>query len=288
LKIQTGQTSSVKLSYNRNTQYISLLSYTSISTPKDRWKLADPHIKPVTSDQYALGYYRNWINNLLETSIEFYYKNTDNLSEFKNDAVIDMNPHIETDLIPAKGKNYGAEFMFRKNSGDLEGWLSYTYSRSLRKTNGIFAEEKINSNHWFPSSVDKPNNFSLVATYHVNKRWRFTGTFNYSTGRSVSLPEYRYNSNGYTIIYYSDRNKYRLPDYHRLDLAVSIDESLKRSKIWKGSWTFSIINVYGRKNAYSVFYQKPELTQSSRSTTGLYKLYIIGMPLPTITYNFIF
>lgn len=289
LKLQTSKTSSVKLSYNRNNQYITLLSYTSISTPKDRWKLADPTIKPIVSDQYALGYYRNWLNNLLETSVEFYSKNTANLSEFKNDANIDMNPTIDIDLINATGRNYGAELMFRKNSGDFEGWVSYTYSRSLRQTNGVFAEEKINDNKWFPSSVDKPHNLSIVTTYHFNKRWRFTGTFNYSTGRAVTLPEYQYKSGGYQLIYYSDRNKYRLPDYHRLDLAISLDESLRRSKKWKGSWTFSIINVYGRKNAYSVFYQKekPSIANDYKQYS-LYTLYIIGIPFPSITYNFIF
>lgn len=288
-KIQTTDNSSVKISYNRNTQYISLLSYTSIPTPDDIWKLSDKHIKPVKANQFALGYYRNINKNTIETSVEVYYKMLDNLPEFKNNSSTDTNVHIETELLSTKGKNYGVELMIKKNSGVLEGWVSYTYSRAFRQTSGLFSEEIINNNSWYKSSYDKPHNLSVVSTYHINKRWRLTGTFNYSTGRAITLPEYKYTIAGQELIHYSPRNKYRLPDYHRLDIALSIDESLRRSKKWKGSWTFSIINVYARKNAYSVFYKKEEPTFSNNyKQYSLYKLYIIGIPLPTVTYNFIF
>jgi hypothetical protein len=298
-KIQFNERNSVKLSYNRNDQYISLISYSSISTPNDVWKLSDTYMKPIISDQYAIGYYRNFKNNIIETSIEVYYKKLSNLTEYKNDANIEMNEHLETELINASGKNYGVELLLKKNKGKLDGWISYTYSRSLKKTNGYFPEEKINNNTYYPSSYDKPHDLTITGTYHINRRWRFAGNFSYSTGRAVTLPEIKYTvpNDMYSIyktisneiIYYSDRNKYRLPDYHRLDLSLSMDESLRIRKKWKGSWTFSVLNVYARKNAYSVFYKKEEPTKSNNyNTFSLYKLYLIGQPLPTLTYNFIF
>jgi hypothetical protein len=157
------------------------------------------------------------------------------------------------------------------------------------RTNGNTASDQINNNNWFPSNYDKPNNFVINANYHLSRRWRFSTLFVYSTGRPVSLPEMQYNYNGFQLISYSDRNKYRLPDYHRLDVSITLDESLRLKKKWKGSWTLSIINVYGRKNTYSVYYQKNSSAKSNnQSEYSLYELYIIGVPFPTLTYNFSF
>jgi hypothetical protein len=153
----------------------------------------------------------------------------------------------------------------------------------MQKTNGTFSSEQINNNSYFPSDYDKPHNVVLNANYHISRRWRFSGSFTYNTGRPVTLPELKYQQGVYQLLYYSDRNKYRLPDYHRLDISITLDETLRLKSKWKGScWTLSIINLYGRKNAYSVFYQK------DGNEYHLYKLYIIGMPLPTLTYNFAF
>jgi hypothetical protein len=286
LKIQVNDFSSVKLSYNRNIQYLSLLSYSSVSTPNDVWKLADPFIKPIICSQFAAGYFRNFKDNTYETSIELYYKELKNITDYKNGAVLSLNKHIETELVDAKGLNYGAELMLKKNKGVVDGWVSYTYSRSLKKTSGLFDVEQINRNEYYPSNVDKPHELTVMATYHMNRRWRFSANFSYATGRAVTLPEYQTSSG---VLIYSDRNEYRLPDYHRLDLSINVDESLRIKKKWKGSWNFSLLNVYGRKNAYSVFYKKetPSIGNDFK-TYSLYKLYIIGRPLPTITYNFIF
>jgi len=200
-----------------------------------------------------------------------------------------MNDHIETEVINAFGRNYGIELLIKKNFGVFDGWLSYSYSRSLRKTDGKFPAETINDNEYYPSSFDKPHDLSFIANYHVNKRVKLSMNFSYSTGRPVTLPEYQFPSHRNRIVYFSDRNKYRLPDYHRLDISVSIDESLRKAKKWKGSWTFSILNLYGRKNPYSVFYQRQDPTfVNDFRTFSMYKLYIIGRPFPTVTYNFIF
>ncbi len=289
LKVQLSDINSVKLSYNRNSQYISLLSYTSIPTPDDVWKLSGAYIKPLIADQFAVGYYHNFPGKSIETSVELYYKKLANLVEYKDNASLEMKQHLETEIINASGKNYGIEFLLKKKTGKLDGWISYTYSRTFKKTSGVFSEEIVNNNDFYPSSYDKPHDLTVLLNYNINRRWRIMGNFTFSSGRSVTLPEYKYNIGAEQIIYYSDRNKYRLPPYHRLDLSVSLDESLRIKKKWKGSWTFSILNLYGRKNAYSVFYKKEKPSQDNDfQRFNLFKLYIIGRPLPILTYNFIF
>ena len=289
IKYQLEKSSSVKLSYNRNIQYISLISYTSIPTPDDIWKLSDPNIKPIICNQFAVGYFKNFKQNAIETSVEFYFKKQNNLVEYKNGAVLSMNPMLETALINANGMNYGAELYIKKNTGKLDGWISYTYSRSLKKTNSDLSGESINNNTYYPSNYDIPNDLTMVGNYHITRKVRFGFTFNYSTGRAITLPELKYMIDNNWVIQYSDRNKYRLPDYDRLDLSISFDESLKKKQKWKSSWTFTLVNVYGRKNAYSIYYKNETPSeQNNFNSYSLYKLYIIGKPFPTLTYNFIF
>lgn len=281
--------SSVKLSYNRNRQYLYLLSSSNVATPADVWKLADSHLKPVVADQAAIGYYRNFLNNSLEASVEVYYKHLSSIPEVKGGDELEMNPFPETRLVPVTGRNYGVEATFRKNSGKLTGWIIYTYSRSLRKSGTVHPADQINRNNWYPSSYDKPNDVSLLINYNLNRRIRFSASFAYSTGRPVTLPEYKYLTNGETIVYFSDRNRYRIPDYHRLDLSMSLDQSLKLRKRLKGSWTFSVLNVYGRKNPFTVFYKKEEPSPvNDYKTFSLYTLYLIGRPIPALTYTFVF
>jgi hypothetical protein len=281
--------SSVKLSFNRINQYINLISNTSVAIPSDIWKLSSPQVKPLTADQVAIGYYRNFKKNSIETSLELYFKTLNNIVEYKNGAQVLLNEKVETDLLRAHGQNYGIELYVKKNTGHLTGWVSYTLSKSFRYTSNSIPDDQINSNNPFPSNYDKPNNLNIVAGYHFTRRWRLAGSFSYSTGRPVTLPESKFKYGPDWLIIYSSRNKYRLPDYHRLDISVTYDESLWLKKKWKGSWTFSIINVYGRKNPYSSYYKKevPNFANNYRYYS-LYTLYIIGRPLPTLTYNFIF
>ncbi len=289
LRFTISNNSSVKLSYNRIHQYINLISNTAVMAPLDVWNLSSPNLKPLTCDHVAIGYFRNFKNNTIETSVEFYYKNLLNTIDYKNGARILLNPYLEADLTNVSGKNYGIELYVKKNSGRLTGWASYTFSRSWQKTNASFNEDQINFNQPFPSNFDRPNNLILNANYHISKRWRFNSTFTYSTGRPVTLPELKFSYQGFPLLYYSDRNKYRLPDYHRLDVSIVCDESLKIKKRWKGSWTFSIINLYGRKNAYSVFYKREaHMVSNEYRHYDTYMLYIIGRPLPMLTYNFTF
>jgi hypothetical protein len=241
------------------------------------------------SNQVAIGYYHNLFNNLVEFSAEVYYKALKNIPDYRDDARIIMNPNLERDLTPASGTNYGIELMLRKNAGKVEGLIGYTYSRSLRKTNSPYAVEMINKNREYSSPYDKPHDLNMEAIYNVNRRLRFSANFSLASGRPVTLPEYKYNTGRDWVVVYSDRNEYRLPTYHRLDLSISLDESLRRKKKWKGSWTFTLMNVYARKNPYSVFYSKGDPQEPGVSQVySLQKLYFIGKPLPTLTYNFIF
>lgn len=281
--------SSIKFSYNRMGQFINLISNTSVMSPTDVYKLSNPNVSPLFSHQFAFGYFRNFEKNSYETSIEIYYKKLNNIIEYRDGAKILLNNALDADLISATGNNYGIEFFVRKNSGKLTGWTSYTFSRSLLHTNGIYDIDKINQNKVYPSNFDRPHNFILNATMHLTRRWRVAGIFNYSTGKPITLPELKYNFNDKQYIYYSERNKYRMPDYHRLDIAVSYDETLKLKQSWKGSWTLSILNLYGQKNPYSVFYQSNSKLESKfYQKFNLYQLFIIERPIPTITYNFIF
>jgi hypothetical protein len=289
LRFTLDESSSLKLNFNRMSQFINLLSNTTVMSPTDVYKLSSRNTKPVLCDQVGLGYFRNFKDNALEASAEIYFKKLRNILEYKDGAELLLNDNLESDLLNASGYNYGLELSLKKNTGRLTGWANYTYSRSLRHTSGILKDEQINGNRYYPSGSDQPHNIVLVGNYHLTRRWLFSGIFNYSTGRPVTLPELKYEFDGKQYIYYSDRNKYRLPDYHRLDIALTHDENLRLKRSWKGSWTFAVLNLYARKNPYSVYYKSTANLESTfRNAMNLYKLYIIEKPIPTITYNFTF
>lgn len=287
LRYALDEVSSLKMSYNRISQFINLISNTTVMSPTDVYKLSSSNVKPVICDQIAFGYFRNFKKNAWEASAEIYYKKLQNIVEYRDGAQLLLNNNLEADLLNASGYNYGVELSLKKNTGALTGWANYTFSRSLRHTSGILRSHQINGNRSFASGSDQPHNVVLVANYHLTRRWTASGTFNYSTGRPVTLPELKYNYNGKQYIYYSDRNKYRLSDYHRLDIALTHDENLRVKRSWKGSWTLAILNLYARKNPYSVFYKyTSNLETHYRSSMNLHQMYIIEKPIPTITYNF--
>lgn len=287
LRFRLDEQKSVKLSYTRLNQFLGLLSNSSVISPTDSWKLSDSYLAPLRSDQFALGYFHNLADNKIETSIEVYYKRSRHVKEYRNGAVILLNDHLETDLLDAEASGYGLELYVSKNSGRLTGWISSTFSRSMNRTSGTDASMQINGNRWYPSNYDIPFNLVVNLNYHISRRWRFSSTFSCHSGKPVTLPELKYVVNGNQLILYSDRNKYRLPDYHRLDIALTFDQSLSLRKRWKGSWTLSVVNVYGRKNAFSAYYAKEDPRMwNYTGAYNLYTLYILGVPLPTITYNF--
>lgn len=289
LKLNGANNGSFRLSYQRIHQFMNQVSNTSVMSPADFWKSSDTYVKPLISDQFAAGIFRNPGKGLYETSVEVYYKNLKNLLEYKDGAVLVMNKHVETDVLNAKGYSYGLELFMKKNTGRLNGWVSYTYSRTMRQTDNKFDEDIINAKKYYPSVYDKPHDLSTVLNYQISRRWRFSGNFVLSSGRPVTLPEQKYMYDGKQVVYYSDRNKYRMPPYHRMDVSITFDENLRKKRMWKGSWTFSIYNLYGRKNAYSIFYRKEaSIQQVNKTTNAIYKLSVIGVPVPSITYNFKF
>jgi len=289
LKYMINNSSSVKLSYNHNVQNICLLSNSSIATPEDIWKLADAYLKPMQVNQLALGFYKNFYGDMFESSVEVYYKTSRHSYEFREGVTVAPSNHFETDLIDTDGQNYGIELLLKKTMGQLTGSLSYTYSRSFHKSNGEFDDEKINNNKKFASSFDKPHDLSIALSYSYNRRVRFGANWAFSSGRPYTSPEYVYRFQNQQVVHYSERNKYRIEPYHRLDLSLSIDENLRKKRSWKGSWTFSVLNVYARKNAYSVTYKRDVPSEENNyNMFSLYKIYLIGVPFPTITYNFTF
>jgi hypothetical protein len=274
--------SSIKASYNTQAQYIHSLSNTTAISPTDIFKLSDQNIKPQTGDQFSLGYYHNFKSNTIETSVEVYYRNLRNYLDYKSGATLVLNHHIETDIISAKGRAYGAEFFIRKTAGKLNGWLSYTYSRIELKTDDPLAERPVNDGNWYPADYDKPHVVNFIGNYKINHRFSFSLNVVYSTGRPITLPvaEYYY-GNSYRVLY-SNRNEYRIPDYFRTDFSMNLDGNYKVHQLIHNSWTFGVYNLTGRKNPYSVFYQ------SEGGQVKGYKLSIFGTAIPFITYNFRF
>lgn len=278
---------SYKMSYQRSRQYINQISNNAVISPAEIWKTSDYYLEPLISDQFTLGLSNGNMFNQFDFTTEIYYKRLQNLIEYKNGAQVIMNEHLETDLIPADGFAYGVELSLNKKEGRLTGWINYTFSRTMRKTDGEFTDDQINTGDYYPSIYDKPHDFSVVATYNISRRWRVSSNFVYISGRPVTLPELTYKYAGETLVYYSDRNKYRMPPYHRLDLSLTFDENLRRKRMWKGSWTFSVYNVFGINNPYSVYYRKSTAPSGAKSY-NLYKLSAIAVPVPSITYNFRF
>lgn len=282
VKYGVNSSTSMKLSYNRTRQYIQVLSNTTAISPTDIWKLSDTHIKPQTGDQVSLGWYKNFRSNTIETSVEAYYKTSDNTIDYKGGAQLLLNDHIETDIINTTGRAYGMEFLVKRMSGKLNGWVSYTYSRSLLKSKSEFATETINQGEYYPSNYDKPHAVNVISNYRFTHRLSTSMNITYSTGRPITIPIGQYYSNGSFRTLYGPRNGERIPDYFRMDLSVNVEGNHKIKKLAHSSWTFGVYNLTGRKNAYSVFFK------SENGVVQGYKLSILGSPIPTITYNFKF
>ncbi len=273
---------SVKFSYNRMRQYLQMLSNTTAISPTDIWKLSDSNIKPQVGDQFALGVYKNFRANTIETSIEGYYKSMQNSLDYKSGASLLLNHHIETDVVNAHGKAYGVEFMVKKMSGKVNGWVSYTYSRSFLRTHSEFSSETINLGKYYPSNYDKPHAVNFIGNYKFSHRFSTSLNVTYSTGRPITLPIAKYELDGTMRLFYSDRNQYRIPDYFRVDFAMNIEGNHKIKKLAHSSWTVGIYNIAGRKNAYSVYFE------SKDGVIKGYKLSIFGRAIPSVTYNFRF
>ncbi len=273
---------SIKIGYNTLRQYIHQLSNTITISPTDIWKLSDTYVPPEVSQQYSLGFYKNLQENTIETSVEVYYKSLQHLIDYKSGASVILNPHIETDIINSKGKAYGAEFLIRKLSGKLNGWLSYTYSRTFLKSDDSLAGETINKGRYYPASYDKPNTVNFISNYKFSHRLSISLNIVYSTGRPITLPIGVFYSNGAQRLVYSERNAYRIPDYFRSDISVNLDGNHKIKQTFHNSWSFGVYNLTARRNVYSAYFV------SENGKVKGYQLSIFGTAIPFISYNFRF
>ena len=276
------ENSSIKASVNTLTQYIHSIPNTTTISPTDVWKLSDPNILPETSDQVSLGYYHNFKSNLIETSVEIYYKLIHNYLDYKSGAQLTLNPHLETDVLTTRGKAYGAEFLLKKLAGKLNGWISYTYSRTLLQVDDPVAGQTINNGNFYPANFDRPNNVNFISNYKFSHRFSISLDMNYSTGRPITLPIALYYIAGSQRVLYSERNQYRIPDYFRADFSMNIEGNHKIKKLNHSSWSVGVYNLTGRKNPYSVYFVE------ENGVINGYKLSIFGTAIPYITYNFKF
>jgi hypothetical protein len=273
---------SVKTSYDKTFQFIHLLTNNTTQSPTDAWKLSDLNIKPQEAQQYSIGFFKNINRDLLEISLEGYYKKSKNLLDYKVGGDLVLNQNIETEILQGVGKAYGVELLLKKQYGRLNGWLGYTYSRTFIKLDSEFNDEKVNDGKYFPTNFDKPHEVSAVLNYKITQRYSFSGNFIYQSGRPITYPigTYDYGNASYTL--YSDRNKFRIPDYYRLDIGFNIEGSHKIKKLAHSFWNISIYNVLGRNNPYSIYFV------TDKGKIQAYKTSIFAIPIPSITYNFKF
>jgi hypothetical protein len=258
------------------------LSNTVSISPSDIWKLSDYNIRPQVGDQFAAGYYRLLNKNKIEASAEVYYKQIEDMIDFKGGTDLIMNEYVERDLINVDGKAYGLEFLVKKPEGRFRWSVAYTYSRVLVKSKGTFSEEMINGGNWFPANFDKPHDLIMTFNYLYSRRMSISASYNYSTGRPVTYPVSSYSIGDIQLTQYSDRNKYRIPDYSRFDISFKVSGNLKSKKIAHPHWIFSLYNVTGRQNVYSVFFRK------DKNVVKGYYLSVFGRPIPSVSFNFDF
>ncbi|MBN1118426.1 MAG: TonB-dependent receptor [Bacteroidales bacterium] len=282
LNYSIGTNQSVKASYNRIRQYIFMLSNTIAISPTDQWKLSDYYIKPPVTDQVSLGYYHDVPDWGIVTSTEVYGKWTKNVVEYKDG--VDFISDIPTEMLLLQGnqKAYGFEFLFKKNTGKFTGWLSYCYSRSLVDVSSDIPTEQINYGKAYPSNFDRPHSVNFVSTLRSNRRLSLSTNFVYSTGRPITYPVAIYYAENQEILHFSERNKYRIPDYFRVDVSINLEGNLNRRKWIHSYWMLNVYNLTGRKNAYSVYFE------AVNGLTEAYKLSVFGQPIITLSWNFKF
>jgi len=281
---QLNENQSVKASYNRMVQYLQLISNTSSPTPLDVWTPSDTYVKPQIADQVALGYFRNFKENMYSVEVETYYKEVQNRLDYIDGANLIANDAIEQVILNGQLRSYGLEIMLRKNEGKLNGWISYTLSKSEQQTPGRTQQETgINNGNWYNSVYDKTHNLAVTGSYNLNKKWAFGANFVLQSGQPVTYPNGQYQYLGITIPSFGLRNENRLPAYHHLDISATLTPRKNDNRNWKGEWVFSIYNLYNRKNAASINFRQNEDTGNNEAV----KTSIFGI-VPAVSYNFKF
>lgn len=278
VRVLLAPTASLKFSYGRNYQFQHLLTSSSVGLPTDLWIPSDVYFKPQYADQYAVGFYKTILNDSYEGSIEGYYRKSYNIIDFKDNAEVFLNDKIETQVLSGRQKGYGLEFMLKKNSGASTGWISYTWSKALRRINGV------NKNEWYPPSYDHRHNISVVYSQAINKRLSLSANWIYRSGGRTTIPIGTYIFFGSRWLYYGKRNDYQLPANHRLDISAIWKNKVRPNKKWQGEWVLSVYNAYNRENVFALF-----INQSAYENVDVQasQVYLTGI-LPSITYNFKF
>lgn len=271
-----NERSSIKTALTRNTQNIHLLSNSNSGNPTDMWLANTNNIKPEIGDQVSLGYFRNFRDNTIEFSIESYYKYMQNQIDYRDGADVTLNDNVESQLLYGTGRAYGVEFLIKKKYGKLNGWIGYTLSRVERKIEGI------NNGKYYPARQDRTHDISIVGIYEISPKLTASATWVYYTGNAVTFPSGKYEIAGKVVNYYTERNGYRMPDYHRLDIGVTWYR--KKTEKFESNWNFSVYNAYNRENAFAITFEKdPDDPSRTRAVqTTLFKI------VPSIAYNFKF
>ena len=273
---------SVKAGFNTMRQYIHKVSNTMVMSPTDTWKLSDMFIEPQTGMQYSLGFYKNLMDNQLEASVEGYYKTMDNYLDYRSGAQLLMNEHLETEVLPTEGRAYGVEFMLKKPTGKLNGWISYTYSKTELRQSDVRIARPVNKGEWYPAEYDKPHDIKLVGNYQFTQRYSASLNVDYSTGRPQTMPVSQYYDHtiGATSFVYSERNGVRIPDYFRVDLSFNIKPTHRLNAKAYTFFTIGVYNLTGRKNVYSIYFQN----EGEEGMKG-YRMSIFGAPIPYASFN---
>jgi len=275
---------SVKASYNRMVQYLQLISNTSSPTPLDVWTPSDSYIKPQIADQVALGYFKNFTNQTYSLEVETYYKKVQNRLDYIDGADLIANKAIEQIILNGQLRSYGLELMFRKNEGKLNGWISYTLSKSEQQTPGRTPlETGINDGQWYNSVYDKLHNIAITSSYNLNEKWSFGANFSLQTGQAATYPKGKYDYLGISVPSYGLRNENRLPTYHHMDIAATLTPRKNNGRNWKAEWVFSVYNLYNRKNAASINFRENVDTGNNEAI----RTSIFGI-VPAVSYNFKF
>ncbi len=287
---QLTETSALKGSYSRTYQFLHLLSNSTSSTPTDIWVPSSNNIRPQISDQYSLGYFKNFKNNTYEFSAETYYKDMQNVIDYRDGAQVTFNPSVESELLYGIGRAYGVELLLKKKRGAFTGWVTYTLSKTEKQI------DQINNGEWFNAKQDRTHDISIVGMYQINPRINLSATWVYYTGNAVTFPSGKYFIEGESVELYSERNAYRMPDYHRLDIGLTLNNKNMKTikdidtgkekrvpKRFESSWNFSVYNAYGRENAYSISFEENASTgQTEAIQTALFKV------VPSVSYQFKF
>lgn len=283
IRYTLGPNSSLKFGYNMMRQYLQVVTNTTTPLPTSRWKTSDPNIKPQISQLLTAGYFLSFKENIYELTLEGYWRTTEHIIDYRPGADFLLQPYPETQLLQGRSKAYGIETMISKKKGELTGWLNYTYARTLNQVyEGASVEQNVNAGNWYKASYDRPHTVNANMTIDVDRHNSFGFTFAYSTGRPYSAPTGFVTIDGAQYPYYGERNNERLPAYHRLDFAWNIYSPGMRKRRWEGRWAFTVYNLYGHKNVYSVFFK------TENNKTNAYKLQIFAAPIASLSYNFIF